>query len=54
MTRRGSGELGTGPMRATLRLVRRIAIELAEHGTYSGFLESMLSRAECNRLFEKA
>lgn len=46
--------LGAGPMRATLGLVRRIATELAEHGTYSGFLESMLSRAECNRLFEQA
>ncbi len=46
--------LGAGPMRATLSLVRRIATELAAHGTYSDFLESMLSRAECNRLFEKA
>lgn len=46
--------LGAGPMRATLSLLRRIAMELAEHGTYSGFLESMLSRAECNCLFDKA
>jgi 2-methylisocitrate lyase-like PEP mutase family enzyme len=46
--------LGPGPMRATPSLVRRMTTELVAHGTSNGFRESLLFRAECNGLFEKA
>jgi 2-methylisocitrate lyase-like PEP mutase family enzyme len=45
--------LGSGPMRATLALVRRIARELMEQGTYTAFTESAIPYAEVNRLFER-
>jgi 2-methylisocitrate lyase-like PEP mutase family enzyme len=43
--------VGSGAMRATLGLVRRIADELKDAGTYSSFLEGALSYAEANHLF---
>jgi len=42
--------VGSGPMRATLGLVDRIAHELRDHGSYSSFIEGALSYAEVNRL----
>jgi 2-methylisocitrate lyase-like PEP mutase family enzyme len=44
--------LGSGPMRAALGLVRRVADELKTCGTYRG-LEDAPSYAEVNRLLEK-
>jgi 2-methylisocitrate lyase-like PEP mutase family enzyme len=43
--------LGSGPMRATLGLMRRMAEELKTSGTY-GFLQDAPSHAEINRLME--
>jgi 2-methylisocitrate lyase-like PEP mutase family enzyme len=43
--------VGSGAMRATLGLVRRIAAELKDAGTYSRFLDGALSYAEANHLF---
>lgn len=43
--------MGGGPMRSTLTLLKRIATELAEQGTYGGFTENTLPHAEFNRLF---
>ncbi len=43
--------LGSGPMRATLGLVRRMAEELRSAGTY-GALEGSLSYADLNRMME--
>ncbi len=43
--------MGGGPMRATLTTLRRIATELADQGTYTGFTENTISHAEINRLF---
>ena len=45
--------MGGGPMRATLTALRRVATELAEQGTYTGFIENTLSHAELNRLFAR-
>jgi len=42
--------VGSGPMRATLGLVQRIARELKEQGTYTSFVEGALSYADANRL----
>ena len=42
--------LGSSPHRATLGLLRRLAVEIREHGTYSA-LEGMVSYAEANALF---
>ncbi len=44
--------LGSGPMRAALGLLRRVADELKNRGTYPG-LEDAPSYAEVNRLLEK-
>jgi 2-methylisocitrate lyase-like PEP mutase family enzyme len=44
--------VGSGPMRATLALVTRIARELKEQGTYAGFSDA-LPGAEVNRMFEE-
>jgi 2-methylisocitrate lyase-like PEP mutase family enzyme len=44
---------GSGPMRATLTLARRMADELLREGTYSGFLGDTLSHAEVNRMFAR-
>lgn len=42
---------GSGPMRATLAHLRRIARELLEHGTYMSMAEEMISGAELRSLF---
>jgi 2-methylisocitrate lyase-like PEP mutase family enzyme len=44
---------GSGPMRATLGLLRRIAKQLREKGSYSLMTEGALPYAEVNQLFEK-
>jgi 2-methylisocitrate lyase-like PEP mutase family enzyme len=44
--------LGSGPMRATLGLLRRITRELQEAGTYGALTEGALTYSEANRLFE--
>jgi 2-methylisocitrate lyase-like PEP mutase family enzyme len=43
--------LGSGPMRATLGLVQKIAQELKTNGTY-GALEDSIPYADVNRLFQ--
>ena len=43
---------GSGPMRATLGLARRIAEELLATGTYKSFHEGSIPYPEANRLFE--
>ncbi len=45
--------MGSGPMRATLGLIRRIAEELRGPGTYTAFLEGAPSHAEIQRLFAR-
>lgn len=45
--------VGSGPMRATLALTRRIAHELLQKGTYTAFVTEALSWAETNRMFTK-
>ena len=44
--------VGSGPMRATLALIRRIARELLAEGTYTAFADA-IPYAETNRLFEE-
>jgi 2-methylisocitrate lyase-like PEP mutase family enzyme len=44
--------VGSGIMRATMGLTRRIAAELQHDGTYSRMLEDQISYVEANRLFE--
>jgi len=44
--------VGSGPMRAALTLVRDIAKELKESGTYARFTEGALSHAEVNKLMQ--
>ncbi len=46
--------VGSGPMRATMTLTRRIAEELRDHGTYSNFTEGVILHADANALFEKS
>jgi 2-methylisocitrate lyase-like PEP mutase family enzyme len=43
---------GSGPMRASMGLTRRIAEELFGQGTYRSFHEGSIPYAEANRLFE--
>jgi 2-methylisocitrate lyase-like PEP mutase family enzyme len=43
---------GSGPMRATMMLARRIAEELLQKGTYSRFHSDAVPYAEANKLFE--
>jgi 2-methylisocitrate lyase-like PEP mutase family enzyme len=43
---------GSGPMRATMMLARKIAEELLQKGTYASFHNDALPYAEANRLFE--
>ena len=43
--------LGSGPMRATLGLLRRVARELLETGTYSAIQADAIPYAEANGLF---
>jgi 2-methylisocitrate lyase-like PEP mutase family enzyme len=45
--------LGSGPMRATLGLLRRIARELAESGTYAAMSSDAITYAEANELFTR-
>jgi 2-methylisocitrate lyase-like PEP mutase family enzyme len=45
--------MGSGPMRATMALTRRVAKELLETGTYTAFTEETIPYAEANRLFQK-
>ncbi|HZS51634.1 MAG TPA: isocitrate lyase/phosphoenolpyruvate mutase family protein, partial [Bryobacterales bacterium] len=42
---------GSGPMRATLALIRQIAGELKERGTFASFTGNAIPYAEANRLF---
>jgi 2-methylisocitrate lyase-like PEP mutase family enzyme len=44
---------GSGPMRATMMLVRRIAEELLQKGTYTRFHADAIPYPEANRLFRK-
>lgn len=44
--------VGSGPMRATMTLVRAIAQELAQEGIYTSFTRGVMTYAEANRLFE--
>ncbi len=44
--------LGSGPMRATMTLVRKIIAELIGTGTYTSFTQETISYAEANRLFD--
>jgi 2-methylisocitrate lyase-like PEP mutase family enzyme len=44
---------GSGPMRATLGLLRRIADELLHEGTYEGFVTGVPTHAEVNRMFAR-
>lgn len=46
--------VGSGPMRATMALTRRIAKELLESGTYTAFTEDTIAYTEANQLFEKS
>ncbi len=43
---------GSGPMRATMMLARRIAEELLQKGTYASFHNDALPYPEANKLFE--
>ncbi len=45
--------LGSGPMRATLGLLRRIARELLESGTYAAIGSDAIPYAEANELFTR-
>jgi 2-methylisocitrate lyase-like PEP mutase family enzyme len=46
--------VGSGPARAALGLVRRIAIELREHGSYNTFLQGQVPYAEVNEMLSRA
>jgi 2-methylisocitrate lyase-like PEP mutase family enzyme len=43
---------GSGPMRATMMLARKIARELLDKGTYTSFHSDAIPYPEANRLFE--
>jgi len=43
--------VGSGPMRAAMGLMQRIAKELLESGTYSAMTDSAMSYMDANRLF---
>jgi 2-methylisocitrate lyase-like PEP mutase family enzyme len=45
--------MGSGPMRATMALTRRIAKELIETGTYRAFTDDTIPYAEANKMFVK-
>lgn len=45
--------VGSGPARATLALLRRIALELRDQGTYTALTEEALSYAELNQLLAR-
>ncbi|HUI56349.1 MAG TPA: isocitrate lyase/phosphoenolpyruvate mutase family protein [Bryobacteraceae bacterium] len=44
--------LGSGPMRATMGLMRRIVTEFRDSGTYTRMLDGTIPSADANRLFE--
>jgi 2-methylisocitrate lyase-like PEP mutase family enzyme len=44
--------VGSGPMRSAMSLVRRIARELLDTGTYTGFTDGAIPYAEMNQLFD--
>jgi len=46
--------LGSGPIRATLGLLRRITRELQDGGTYRALTEGAFSYREANELFERS
>jgi len=46
--------VGSGPMRAAMGLIERIAKELFEHGTYAVMTEGAMSYADANHLFDKS
>ena len=43
---------GSGPMRASMMLTRRIAEELLQRGTYNRYHDDAIAYSEANRLFE--
>jgi 2-methylisocitrate lyase-like PEP mutase family enzyme len=43
--------IGSGPMRAAQGLVKRIAEELRDHGTYRAMTEGAMNYLEANALF---
>jgi 2-methylisocitrate lyase-like PEP mutase family enzyme len=45
--------VGSGPHRATLALVRRIAHELRDQGTYRSIMEQTIPYPEINALFAR-
>jgi 2-methylisocitrate lyase-like PEP mutase family enzyme len=46
--------VGSGPMRATMALTRRIGKDLLETGTYTSFTVDSISHAEANALVERS
>jgi len=46
--------IGSGAARASLGLVRRIAVELLEHGSFATMLENQIPYAELNRMLGSA
>lgn len=44
---------GSGPMRATLTLLQRIAQELRQTGSVASFTQNSITHAEANELFER-
>jgi len=46
--------VGSGPHRATLALIRRIADELRDHGTYDSFMKETIPYPEVNALLTRA
>ena len=47
----GRISVGSGPMRAAMAVTRRIAIEMRERGTYSGFTTETIGYPEMQNLF---
>jgi 2-methylisocitrate lyase-like PEP mutase family enzyme len=45
---------GSGPARAALATTRRIALELAQHGTYGAYTADTIDYAQANQMFEPA
>lgn len=45
--------VGSGPARAALGLVRRIAFELRDHGTFSSMLDGQIPYAEINAMLRR-
>lgn len=49
----GRISVGSGPMRATMALTRRIALELRNTGDWESFTKDTLSYADANALFQR-